>query len=51
MQEVFDQAGTRIANGDRVTAAQRINIYLDKKDVDAFYSELASGTLRVVRVL
>lgn len=51
VQEVFDQAGTRIANGDRVTAAQRINIYLDKKDVDAFYSELASGTLRVVRVL
>lgn len=51
VQEVFDQTGIRIVNGDTVTAAQRINIYLDKKDVEAFYSELASGTLRVVRVL
>lgn len=50
VQEVFDQAGTRIGCGDMVTAAQRINVYLDKKDVEAFYSELASGTLRVVRV-
>lgn len=49
VQEVFDQTGARIVNGDIVTAAQRINIYLDKKDVEAFYSELASGTLRVVR--
>lgn len=51
VQEVFDQSGIRIVNGDMVTAAQRINIYLDKKDVEAFYSELASGTLRVVRAL
>lgn len=51
VQEVFDQTGTRIVNGDSVTAAQRINIYLDKKDVEAFYSELANGALRVVRVL
>ena len=50
VQEVFDQAGTRIANGDTVTAAQRINVYLDKKDVETFYSELASGTLRAVKV-
>ena len=49
VQEVFDQAGSRIANGDRTTAAQRINIYLDKGDVEAFYSELAGGALRVVR--
>lgn len=49
VQEVFDQTGTRIGNGDSVTAAQRINIYLDKKDVEAFYSELASGALRVVK--
>lgn len=51
VQEVFDQTGTRIVNGDSVTAAQRINIYLDKKDVEAFYSELANGALRVVRAL
>lgn len=50
VQQVFDQAGSRIANGDMTTAAQRINIYLDKRDVEAFYSELAGGTLRVVRV-
>ncbi len=50
VQEVFDQGGTRIANGDTVTAAQRINVYLDKKDVETFYSELASGTLRAVKV-
>lgn len=51
VQEVFDQAGSRIASGDSVTAAQRINIYLDKKDVEAFYSELAGGALRVVQAL
>ncbi|MCM1056588.1 MAG: SAF domain-containing protein [Firmicutes bacterium] len=51
VQEVFDQAGVRIVSGDRATSAQRINIYLDKEDVEAFYSELASGTLRAVRVL
>ncbi len=49
VQEVFDQGGSRIASGDRTTAAQRINIYLDKKDVEMFYSELAGGALRVVR--
>lgn len=51
VQEVFDQAGNRIVSGDMATAAQRVNIYLDKKDVEAFYSELAGGALRVVRIL
>lgn len=51
VQEVFDQAGARIVNGDKATAAQRINIYLDKRDVEAFYSELAGGALRVVKAL
>lgn len=50
VKEVFDQTGMRIDGGDMVTAASRINVYLDKKDVEAFYSELASGTLRAVRV-
>lgn len=49
VQGVFDQAGTQIVSGDTVTAAQRINVYMDKADVEAFYSELASGTLRVVK--
>ncbi|MCM1191538.1 MAG: SAF domain-containing protein [Butyrivibrio sp.] len=50
VQEVFDQSGAGIVSGDKVTAAQRINIYLDKKDVETFYSELAGGALRVVKV-
>lgn len=49
VREVFDQAGTSIACEDEVTAAQRINVYLDKKDIAAFYSELEAGSLRVVR--
>lgn len=49
VQGVFDQTGTQIANGDTATAAQRINVYMDKADVEAFYSQLASGTLRVVK--
>lgn len=50
VQEVFDQTGNRIPSGDQETAAQRINIYLDKTDVEAFYTELASGTLRAVKL-
>lgn len=49
VQEVFDQTGTRIENSDTTTAVQRVNVYLDKSDVETFYSELASGTLRVVK--
>ena len=50
VQGVFDQAGARIENGDTSTAAQRLNVYLAKEDVEAFYSGLASGMLRVVKV-
>lgn len=49
VQEVFDQAGNRIISGDTETAAQRINVYLDKEDVAAFYAALDSGTLRIVK--
>lgn len=51
VQEVFDNAGKSVPNGDNVTSAQRINIYLDKEDVERFYTELASGALRVVKVV
>lgn len=51
VREVFDATGAKIKAGDILTAAQRINIYLDKKDVEAFYSELARGNLRVVMAL
>lgn len=50
VQEVFDQAGRRIEKEDAETSAQRINVYLDGADVERFYSELAAGALRVVKV-
>lgn len=49
VQQVFDASGTAIASGDMVTAAQRINVYLDQDDVEQFYGELAAGSLRVVK--
>ena len=49
--DVFDSAGNRIGNDDTVTAAQRVNVYLDKDDVELFYSELAKGSLRTAKVL
>ena len=50
VQAVFDQVGNQISNEDAFSAAQRINIYLDKADIDDFYARLSSGTLRVVKV-
>lgn len=50
VQAVFDQAGTIISNEDNSTAVQRMNVYLDKNEVQRFYSELTAGTLRVVKV-
>lgn len=50
IKEVFDNSGAVIANDDKVTSAQRVNVYLDKSDVEEFYSELAKGSLRVVKV-
>ena len=50
VQAVFNQAGNQISNEDAFSAAQRINIYLDKADIDDFYARLSSGTLRVVKV-
>ena len=50
VQEVFDQTGTTIEGNDNTTPAQRINIYLDKAHVAEFYTELAQGSLRAVKV-
>lgn len=49
VQQVFDASGTVIAEGDMSTAAQRINVYLDQEDVEQFYGELETGSLRVVK--
>ena len=50
IEKVFDQTGAVIANDDKTTSAQRINVYLDKADIEAFYDSLTSGSLRVVKV-
>ena len=49
VQGVFDQSGTAISNDDRDTAAQRINVYLDKNVIEEFYSQLNAGALRIVK--
>ena len=50
VQQVFDSAGESISGEDTTSVAQRINVYLDKEQVEAFYTGLATGTLRVVKV-
>lgn len=50
VQEVFDQSGAAIDGNDAVTPAQRVNIYLDKENVAGFYTVLAQGSLRAVKV-
>lgn len=51
VQQVFDASGSAISNADTVTAAQRVNVYLNEADVENFYTELAGGSLRVVKLL
>jgi len=51
VQQVFDTAGSVIESSDTVTAAQRVNILLEKDSTEAFYSMLSSGELRVVKVV
>ena len=50
VQEVFDASGAAIGNEDSISTAQRVNIFMDKSDVALFYTELAQGALRVVKV-
>lgn len=50
VEKVFDSGGNSIDAGNEGACAQRINIYLDATDVERFYTELAGGTLRVVKV-
>lgn len=50
VEQVFDSAGNRIDGGNITASAQRINVYLDAADVEYFYTELAKGALRVVKV-
>lgn len=50
VQQVFDSGGAVIAPGNTTSAAQRINVYFDAENMEQFYTELARGTLRVVKV-
>jgi len=50
VQQVFDNAGSQILPEDKMTAAGRVNIMLEKDSVERFYSELTTGSLRVVKV-
>lgn len=50
IQQVFDASGGSISNTDSTTAALRINVYLDRSEVEEFYSELSNGSLRVVKL-
>lgn len=50
VEQVFDGGGNVIEGSDHVSAAQRVNVYLDAEEVERFYTELAGGTLRVVKV-
>jgi hypothetical protein len=50
VQQVFDSSGKIISGADTESSAQRINIYINKSDVEEFYTGLKSGTLRVVKV-
>lgn len=51
VKDVFDGSGSVIVPGDVVTAAQRVNILLEKGNIEQFYSELSRGSLRVVKVV
>lgn len=50
VNQVFDASGMSISNEDISSVAQRINVYMDSRDVQRFYSELSSSTLRVVKI-
>ncbi|MCM1101956.1 MAG: SAF domain-containing protein [Clostridium sp.] len=50
VEQVFDSAGNVISGENDTASAQRVNVYLDAEEVERFYTELAGGTLRVVKV-
>ncbi len=50
VQQAFDNNGNSVEPGDGVTAVSRVNIYMEKENVEEFYADLAAGSLRVVKV-
>lgn len=49
VEQVFDSSGAQITNEDTTASAQVVNILMDKSNVETFYTELAKGTIRVVK--
>lgn len=49
VQQVFDSSGNSIPAQDKESSAARFNIILEEDSVEQFYSELAGGSLRVVK--
>ncbi|MBQ7926444.1 MAG: hypothetical protein IJ335_09150 [Lachnospiraceae bacterium] len=49
VQQTFDTHGNPVEPGDGVTAVYRLNVYMEKRDVDEFYGDLSTGTLRIVK--
>jgi hypothetical protein len=50
VQEVFDSAGNRILPEDQEMAASRVNVFMEQDSIERFYSELATGSLRAVKI-
>lgn len=48
VQEVFDSSGIAISSIDDAIPASRVNVYMEKGEVEEFYAKLAQGSLRVV---
>ena len=49
--QTFDEEGRAIDAGNNRTSAKRINLYMEKADVESFYTGLESGNLRAVKAL
>lgn len=50
VHSVFDQSGKTVGNEDGTTAVQRINVYMDKENVEKFYAELSAERIRIAKV-
>jgi hypothetical protein len=48
--QVFDSAGAEIAPNDETSAAARANIILSQEDLEKFYGEINTGTIRIAKV-
>ncbi len=50
IERVFNGSGMQIGREDTDTAALRINLFMEKNQVESFYEELAKGSLRAVKI-